>query len=163
MTDGGVEPSTQQGSVISTLMVSGHLDRQAPLWVSHQPPSWSLAPLNGLWGPVPPVTDIRTESPQQFSSTRRRLSTEAMQLREVGKLAMYLWKMWWLQRPSHQAHPGLGSCWVDVAPLAAARCAPGWVTDAQAHPVTGWSGPPTTVMSIKWPTWNCCCAGESDC
>ena len=26
-----------------------------------------------------------------------------MQLREVGKLAMYLWKMWWLQRPGRRA------------------------------------------------------------
>lgn len=26
-----------------------------------------------------------------------------MQLREVGKLAMYLWKMWWLQRSRHGA------------------------------------------------------------
>jgi len=29
-----------------------------------------------------------------------------MQLREVGKLAMYLRKMWWLQRPSHGAQSG---------------------------------------------------------
>ena len=64
---------------------------------------WSLAPMNSLRDNVPLVPGLRTESPQPVSSTRRRLSTDEMQLREVGKLAMYLWKMWWLQRSSHWA------------------------------------------------------------
>lgn len=50
-------------------------------------------------GLVPPVPGLRTESPQPVSSTRRRLSTDEMQLREVGKLAVYLRKIQWLQRP----------------------------------------------------------------
>lgn len=33
-----------------------------------------------------------------------------MQLREVGKLAMYLRKMWWLQRLSHWAQLWAVSC-----------------------------------------------------
>jgi len=61
---------------------------------------WSLAPRNSLWDNVPLVPGPRTESPQPVSSARRRLLTDEMQLREVGKLAMYLWKMWWLQRSS---------------------------------------------------------------
>lgn len=46
---------------------------------------------------------VRTASPQPVSSTRRRLSTDEMQLREVGKLAVHLWKIRWLQKPSQQA------------------------------------------------------------
>jgi hypothetical protein len=50
----------------------------------------------------------RTESPQPVSSVRRRWSTDAMQLREVGKPAAYLWKMRWLQTPGGWArHPVL--------------------------------------------------------
>ena len=59
--------------------------------------------MNGLRDNVPLVPGFRTESPQPVSSAERRLSTDEMQLREVGKLAMYLWKMWWLQRSSHRA------------------------------------------------------------
>lgn len=46
---------------------------------------------------------VRTASPQPVSSTRRRLSTDEMRLREVGKLAVHLWKIRWLQKPSQQA------------------------------------------------------------
>ena len=48
----------------------------------------------------------RTVSPQPVSSTRRRLSTDEMQLREVGKLAVHPWKMQWLQRPGPRAPLG---------------------------------------------------------
>ena len=48
----------------------------------------------------------RTVSPQPVSSTRRRLSTDEMQLREVGKLAVHLWKMQWLQKPGPRAPLG---------------------------------------------------------
>ena len=126
MTDGGVEPSTQQGSMTSMLMVSwqdrSHLAMCGRHSVQHHmvqhthPSRWSLAPMNSLWGTsVPLVPGLRTESPQPVSLTRRHLSTDGMQLREVGKLDVYLWKMQWLQRPSHWAHAGLeqlldGSC-----------------------------------------------------
>ena len=48
---------------------------------------------------------VRTASPQPVSSSRRRLSTDEMRLREVGKLAVHLWKIRWLQKPSQQALP----------------------------------------------------------
>jgi len=40
----------------------------------------------------------RTEAPQQVSTDDILWLTDAMQLREVGKLVAYLWKMRWLQR-----------------------------------------------------------------
>lgn len=67
----------------------------------------SLAPRNGLRENVPPGPfGPRTVSPQPVSSTRRRLSTDEMQLREVGKLAVHLWKMQWLQKPGPWAPLG---------------------------------------------------------
>lgn len=54
----------------------------------------------------------RTESPQPVSSARRRWSTDRMQLREVGKLAAYLWKMRWLQRPSHGVPSRAVAAWM---------------------------------------------------
>lgn len=67
----------------------------------------SLAPRNGLRENVPPGPfGPRTVSPQPVSSTRRRLSTDEMQLREVGKLAVHLWKMQWLQKPGPRAPLG---------------------------------------------------------
>ena len=167
MTDGGVEPSTQQGSVTSTLMVSeGHSCSGLPLsqrgHVSVTPTRWSLAPMNRLWGTVPQVPDLRTESPQPVSLTRRHLSTDEMQLREVGKLAVYLRKMRWLQRPSHWTHCGLGSvgCCSQCGPPTDSY----WAADASTHPdlLLGCIIC-TRPVSIKWLTWNCCCAGESDC
>ena len=122
-------PSTQQGSVASTLAVS--LEWILSWWTSVSPvvsrqrccvstrmygnPRWispySHDPLvvtgskESPAGLVPPVPGLRTESPQPVSSTRRRLSTDEMQLREVGKLAVYLWKIQWLQRPRPWALP----------------------------------------------------------
>ena len=82
--DGSVAgPTTQRTSAISVVTGSNELPA-------------------GLGAPVP---GSRTESPQPVSSARRRLSTDEMQLREVGKLAVYLRKMRWLQRPSHRALP----------------------------------------------------------
>jgi hypothetical protein len=69
--------------------------------------------MNSLRDMVPLVPGFRTESPQLVSSARRRLSTDEMQLREVGKLAVYLRKMRWLQRPSHRALSQSVSLWWD--------------------------------------------------
>lgn len=48
-----------------------------------------------------------------------------MQLREVGKLAVYLWKIQWLQRPSHWALPWASCVWVEAT-------LPWWPSGSQA-------------------------------
>lgn len=61
------------------------------------------------WCPLPPLKASvcpylnpallgRTEAPHLVSMTNRFWSMSAMQLREVGKLVAYLWKMQWLLR-----------------------------------------------------------------
>lgn len=113
---------------------------------------------------------VRTASPQPVSSTRRRLSTDEMQLREVGKLAVHLWKIRWLQKPSQQALPrelcghGMIALWEslsgefceDVSPVPVLH--PG---QGQPHRALGLGV--ADLLSIQWLMWNCCCAGESDC
>jgi len=110
----GCKSSAQQGSAASALMVfillsflRGSLcgntyrypDREIVLWLS-------LAPMKGLWAlRVPQVPCVRTESPQPVSSAQSLESTDEMQLREVGKLAVHLRKMQWLQKPSCWALP----------------------------------------------------------
>jgi len=109
----GCKSSAQQGSAASALMVFvfrchfccgivGNIDsreRYHILWLS-------LAPMKGLWAlRVPQVPCVRTESPQPVSSAQSLESTDEMQLREVGKLAVHLRKMQWLQKPSCWALP----------------------------------------------------------
>lgn len=67
---------------------------------------------------VPLGPGLRTESPQPVSSAKRRLSTDAMQLREVGKLDVYLRKIHWLQRPSPGVPPWALRPWGQPGPLA---------------------------------------------
>ena len=81
------------------------------------PQRWPPAPMNGprysvLQDPCP-----RTVSPQPVSSTRRRLSTDEMQLREVGKLAAHPRKMQWLQRPGRRDRSGAAWCCGERVPL----------------------------------------------
>lgn len=128
---------------------------------SNEPPA-------GLGAPVP---GSRTESPQPVSSARRRLSTDEMQLREVGKLAVYLRKIRWLQRPSHRALPWAVRCgWLTpgmAALLGLSRagrvgCRLRCANSPRQEAVWAFSPGPAPV-STWWLTWNCCCAGESDC
>ena len=114
---------------------------------------------------------VRTASPQPVSSTRRRLSTDEMRLREVGKLAVHLWKIRWLQKPSQQALPrelcghwSISPCGTPPGVLRgcfAFACAPSRA-GATASPALGLAGV-ADLLSIQWLMWNCCCAGESDC
>lgn len=116
------------------------------------------------------VLHHRSRSPRSDAACPRI----EMQLREVGKLDVYLWKIHWLQRPSpgvllwalwfvEATHPGwclralAGDQSVSCPhPLCLFRgrglCQRGPVPQAQPIPGTTW-----------WLTWNCCCAGESDC
>jgi len=109
-TDGVPEPESERERERDACV----RERETPTHTTKRPrarePSWltlwwSLAPMNSLRDTVPPVPGPRTASPQPVSSARRRLSTDEMQLREVGKLAVYLWKIRWLQRPSRRAPP----------------------------------------------------------
>ena len=114
---------------------------------------------------------VRTASPQPVSSTRRRLSTDEMQLREVGKLAVHLWKIRWLQKPSQQAllRELCGTHWTISLWDGPRAVLWGSFAFARASFRTGAtpSGPRgrarADLLSIQWLMWNCCCAGESDC
>lgn len=75
-------------------------------WRSFLPFRCPPAPVKGLLGcGAPDSPGVRTVSPQPVSSVRSRLSTDEMQLREVGKLAVHPRKMQWLQRPRRRGGP----------------------------------------------------------
>lgn len=109
---------------------------------------------------------VRTASPQPVSSTRRRLSTDEMRLREVGKLAVHLWKIRWLQKPSQQALlRELCGHWM-ISLWDALGCSARMLRLCSCFiPGRGncWGNPVADLLSIQWLMWNCCCAGESDC
>ena len=192
-------PSARQGSVVSTLVVSLRLwqskgkqrprppgggrrgPARAPSPLPPAPPSsllshpsrWSLAPMNSLRAPSVSLGPWpRTESPQPVSSAKRRLSTDAMQLREVGKLDVYLRKIHWLQRPGPGVPPRALRPWGQPAPLAPPGVGAGGPRGA---PSGGRPPPPARCFPPRrgalppapgttwWLAWNCCCAGESDC
>jgi len=94
-----------------------------------------------------------------------------MQLREVGKLAVYLWKMQWLQRPSRwdlsqvvvfMVEATLRGVPRDIQRGEAAAVSTILVVGAYNHCVAPRCTEATPVSTSR-PTWNCCCAGESDC
>lgn len=99
----------------------------------------------------------RTESPQPVSSVRRRWSTDAMQLREVGKPAAYLWKMRWLQTPGDWARHLAPFVWLAI------ECALRTCVLLVMRCLWGTAGASARPNHDKWLARNCCCAGESDC
>lgn len=113
---------------------------------------------------------VRTASPQPVSSTRRRLSTDEMQLREVGKLAVHLWKIRWLQRPSQQALSwGLWelrsiTLWDGLSgPFCGAVFAVASASSRTGATLRVLVACRADLLTNQWLVWNCCCAGESDC
>jgi len=97
-----------------------------------------------------------------------------MQLREVGKLAVHLWKMQWLQRPKglncerpHGCGQGFGPVlWLWGSPEAGESSLAtgghplrqGQLLHVMCELLATWLGP-----NLQWLMWNCCCTGESNC
>lgn len=124
---GGVRSSPGLPNRLMRLSASCQVYRRVTRW--HR-----SAPWNAPRRPVSQFPRCRTESPQLVSSAERRWPTDRMQLREVGKLAAYPWKMRWLQRPGRSG-PFVGRA------AACAGPAPPWVRTGarrRADTTGGW-------------------------